>query len=106
MPYPWGKEEKRLVEYYRLMGRIRHENDIYKSGDFKVDHLDDTLLVLRRYDDNEAYITVVNNSDTDRETIFDTPATELISNKVSDTFTVKAFGACIFKVARGSTLEI
>jgi glycosidase len=106
MPFPWGKEDMRLVEYYRLIGKIRRENDIYKSGDFMIDHLDDKLLVFRRYDETQAYITVINNSDSDKEAIFDTPCDELISGKSESSFVVKAYGAAIFKATRGATLEI
>ena len=106
MPFPWGKEDMRLVEYYRLMGKIRHENDIYKSGDFEINHLDDKLLVFRRFDENYSYITVINNSDSDREAIFDMECDELISCKTESSFIVKAYGAAIFKAKRGSILEI
>ena len=106
MPFPWGKEDMRLVEYYRLMGKIRYDNDIYKSGDFEINHLDDNLLVFRRFDENYSYITVINNSDSDREANFDMECDELISGKTESSFIVKAYGAAIFKAKRGSTLEI
>ena len=58
------------------------------------------------YNDTETYITVINNSNDDKQAIFDTIATELITGTTNDNFTVTAYGAAIFKVANGATLEI
>ena len=49
MPYPWGKEESELVEFYRTLGKIREENrNIFAEGEFKVDYIDDALIVYTR----------------------------------------------------------
>ena len=32
--YPWGKENTELLEFYRWLGRVRKENDIFKDGVF------------------------------------------------------------------------
>jgi glycosidase len=49
MPYPWGKEESELVEFYRTLGKIRVENrNIFAEGEFKVDYIDDALIVYTR----------------------------------------------------------
>ena len=49
MPYPWGKEERELVEFYRTLGKIREENrNIFAEGEFKVDYIDDALIVYTR----------------------------------------------------------
>lgn len=49
MPYPWGKEESELVEFYRTLGKIREENrNIFAEGEFKVNYIDDALIVYTR----------------------------------------------------------
>ena len=49
MPYPWGKEESELAEFYRTLGKIREENrNIFAEGEFKVDYIDDALIVYTR----------------------------------------------------------
>jgi glycosidase len=49
MPYPWGKEESELVEFYRTLGKIREENrNIFAEGEFKVDYIDDAFIVYTR----------------------------------------------------------
>ncbi|MBE6580325.1 MAG: glycoside hydrolase family 13 protein [Ruminococcaceae bacterium] len=35
-PYPWGREDKELLAYYRRLGRIRRENPVLAEGDFKI----------------------------------------------------------------------
>lgn len=106
MPFPWGKEDKRLVDYFRQIGKIRLENSIYKSGSFRINHLDNKLLIFERYDDELSYVTVINNSDEDLVANFDQQATDLINEKNDEKFLISAFGAYIFKAKRNTTMEI
>ena len=32
--YPWGDEDNELIEYYRMLGKIREEHPVFKDGDF------------------------------------------------------------------------
>ena len=32
--YPWGNEDNELIEYYRMLGKIREEHPVFKDGDF------------------------------------------------------------------------
>ena len=106
MPFPWGKEDMRLVDYFRQIGKIRLENSIYKSGSFKINHLDNKLLIFERYDDDLSYVTVINNSDEDLVANFDQQATDLINAKSGEKFLISAFGAYVFKAKRNTTIEI
>ena len=106
MPFPWGKEEQKLLKHYQNMGRIRQENDVYRSGDFRLIHIDCDLLIFARLDADDAFITVLNNSDEDIKLSFDYSATELLSGKVDEKHKLSANGAAIFKVDINSTLDI
>ncbi len=106
MPYPWGKEDHRLINHYKLLGKIRISNPVYKSGDFKLNHIDNELLVFTRSNGHHLYVTVVNNSNRDREIVFDNRAIELIGNKEAENFTLAPISAYIFKLPYESTLEI
>ena len=35
-PYPWGKEEHTLIEFYKKIGEIRLSSSAYKEGNFKI----------------------------------------------------------------------
>ena len=32
MPYPWGKEDTEILEYYRMIGKMRREEPLFKNG--------------------------------------------------------------------------
>ena len=91
------------MEYFREIGRIRRENDVYKEGDFNLLYLDSSTLVFERFDDCRAYITFVNNSKQDRKVEFSKAAASLIfdkDDKVQQEFTIPAYTAHIFKTER------
>ena len=49
MPYPWGREDEGLVEFYRILGKIREENrELFAEGEFKVIDVSDMLIVYER----------------------------------------------------------
>lgn len=65
MPYPWGKEESELVEFYRTLGKIREENrNIFAEGEFKVDYIDDALIVYTRSYLKDKICVIANASNT------------------------------------------
>ena len=106
MPYPWGKEERRLVEHYRKMGRIRRENQVYKSGDFKLLNIDSELLAFARYDGENQYITVVNNTDNEITLSLDNEGLDLFTDFTSNSFVISAFTAQVYKTLTHTTIEI
>ncbi len=106
MPYPWKKEDLSLLEHYKALGRIRRENKVYESGAFRLLHLDNDLLAFARYEGDDAFVTVVNNSDSDLSLCFSDGAIELISDTFSEVHRLEAGRAAIFKIKRDSIIEI
>lgn len=49
-PYPWGREDKSLVEYYSALGRIRREQAVFKHGEFEIMEAANGFLCYRRFD--------------------------------------------------------
>ena len=35
MPFPWGREDKEILEHYQALGRLRREHPCLSEGDFK-----------------------------------------------------------------------
>jgi len=72
--YPWGHEREDLVEFYRMLGRLRCEREELKSGGLRFEKAEFGLLVFRRYDRN-GFTLLASNTDTDREAEveFDSP---------------------------------
>ena len=106
MPYPWGKEDGRLIRFYQSIGKLRKENPVYEGGDFKLLHLDDSLLVFSRTDGEFDYITVINNSDSEIRLSFDKSASELIYSSEGMEHTLEDYSGGIYKTEKGATLEI
>ena len=107
MPYPWGREDYNLINYYRKIGRIRRDNDVYKEGGFKLLHIDEDTLVFERYDGEYSYITFVNNSAQYKRVEFSRMAQALClgDEEQEDTsFELSAYTAQIFKTVRYSDI--
>ena len=101
LPYPWGREDNNLIDFYRRIGSIRRDNDIYKEGDFKLIHLDSDTLIFERCDETFSYITFVNNTKLPRRVEFSVPVNALISNGNEQlSFDMPAYTAQIYKAKK------
>ena len=61
LPYPWGREERELVEHYRALGRLREDNrDVLAEGDFSVSHAKGGLIVYRRESESGEICVIAN----------------------------------------------
>ena len=106
MPYPWGHTDQKLINYYKKLGKIRNNHDVYKDGDFTLHYLDQDSLVYSRYDDEYAYVTFVNNSGMAHNIVFSCAADALILDyKKVDEFVIEAYSAEIFKIKKDSELH-
>ena len=61
--FPWGRENKELLEHYTRLGKIRSDEGIFASGEFCVEYALGQLIAYRRYNDSEQITVVVNASD-------------------------------------------
>lgn len=46
--YPWGREEQSLVEWYRMLGKLRQECSALKDGEFEPVYVDGCMAYLRK----------------------------------------------------------
>lgn len=99
MPYPWGREESRLLSHYKRLGSIRKGEPVFRRGGFKLIALTDKLLVFTRRQDRLVYITVLNNSEKPIVLNFDGECTSLLRHFVSCDFALPAMTAEIFKTS-------
>jgi glycosidase len=104
MPYPWGREDHKLINYFKSVGKIRRDNKVYKEGEFELLYKDLNTLVFERYDEKYSYITFVNNTKQSSNVEFSSKAEALISDgaavAVSTSFDVPAYTSQIFKTKR------
>jgi glycosidase len=55
--YPWGKEDKDLLEFYKQLGAIRRQNDVFASGDFVPVHANfGEFVFIRKKGDTQILI--------------------------------------------------
>ncbi len=80
-PFPWGREDKRILSFYRLLGRIRRENPVLADGDFSILRESGAALAFERKSDKGHLIVAANCGNTPFELSLPHEALELISRK-------------------------
>lgn len=63
LPFPWGKEDQELLDFYRKIGKIRTFESLYKDGFFKLLHCDSNCLAFARHNEKTSIITFVNRGE-------------------------------------------
>ncbi len=89
-PYPWGREERSLVKWYKHIGKIRKSKKLFADGYYRVISQNDGIFVYERFNKNKSVIIIVNASDNEYTLSFDKSKLGLISRVRSDKFTVSS----------------
>ena len=61
--YPWGSENRYLLDFYREMLHLHRSYDALKTGSIKFLHGQYGALAYGRFDDTDRFIIAVNNND-------------------------------------------
>ncbi|MBQ2212721.1 MAG: glycoside hydrolase family 13 protein, partial [Ruminococcus sp.] len=69
--YPWGREDKEMVEYHSRLGKLRASCSALWDGDFINAYAQGKRLAYVRYDHETAIYCVYNMSE--EEMVLDTP---------------------------------
>lgn len=97
-PYPWGREERALTDFYRRLGQIRRLESVLADGDFRLLLAEGAHVVYQRKKGDECLTVAVNAS----EIPFAYPASDamdLLTEKPY-TGTIPPYGAVILKEGR------
>ena len=65
--YPWGRENKELLDFHREMIRIHKEQKVLRTGSLKFLHWEDNILAYGRFEGDDQIIVIVNNNSWLRE---------------------------------------
>ena len=99
MPYPWGKEDKELLDFYKNLGKIRANEPLYRAGKLKILHSSDKCLLFARNDDSSAIFTLINRSDMNIEVKSIDKLIDITTNKEFQSVSANSFK--IFKIDKG-----
>ncbi|MEG1835351.1 MAG: glycoside hydrolase family 13 protein [Oscillospiraceae bacterium] len=61
--YPWGKENRELLDYYIKLGKIRRSNDVLKKGEFYPVSAALSCIAFERYDDKNSLLIIANKNE-------------------------------------------
>jgi len=67
--YPWGKEDKDLIEYHRQLIKIRKKNKSLKLGSTEYLTMDYGIISYARWFKDKKHIIILNNNDTSKEVV-------------------------------------
>lgn len=95
LPFPWGRENTELLEFYKKIGQIRTSETLYRDGLFKIIHCDSDALAFARYDDKSCIVTLVNRSNRKIKIVSNSTTKNLLTNKIQKT--IDENGVAIFK---------
>ncbi len=60
MPYPWGRENKDLLQHYKMLGKIRAEHSAFKDGEFRILNASDGFILYERKNEMECILVFAN----------------------------------------------
>lgn len=106
MPYPWGAEDKEILDFYKKIGIIRRGNEVYKQGSFALHALTEDLLLFSRKDESKALVTALNNSQEPITLAFASKAEALISEARAESFVLKPHSVEIFATESGTAFTV
>ncbi len=99
--YPWGNEDRELLEFYRKLGRIRRENSAFKNGDFLPLYSEIGYIAFLRKSDKSSVFICVNRWHEDANVSlpkeFEHGCVLMGETPNGNTVTVKGYGISIIK---------
>ena len=58
--YPWGNEDKELLEVFKKIGNLKKENTFLKTAKLNIIEVDESKIMYERYDSEESILVVAN----------------------------------------------
>lgn len=98
LPFPWGRQETELCDHYKLLGRIRRSEELFKCGFFEFVSVDSELVLYRRYNTDSELVVAVNVSDKVKTYSINGEYTDLLTgDKCGKTVKLQPMSARILK---------
>ena len=65
--YPWGAEDRQLLEFHRDMIRIHKDNYVLRTGSVQILVAEENILAYGRFTEDEQIVVIINNHDVLKE---------------------------------------
>lgn len=65
--YPWGHEDKEILEFYKKIIKSRKSEEFLKKADLRILRIDQNQFVFERYDDNNKAIVIASRTNQETE---------------------------------------
>ena len=65
-PYPWGKEDLTLIEWYKKLGQLRN-NSVFDGGELNIKYAENGVLIYERVKGTQKVYVIINASNEDFE---------------------------------------
>lgn len=79
--FSWDKIDSEILEWYKILGKIRSGYSCFERGDYKEIYCDKGKYLFKRYDNQSALLIAVNLSDNNLDFMFSGKMFNLIDNK-------------------------
>ncbi len=101
LPYPWGNEDKELLEFYRMIGKVRREETIFADGTLSFVYADREVLCYERHKRDCMVVILINRGKSIYEFSADCKGKELISGAESNRFIIGGRSFAYVKLPNG-----
>jgi glycosidase len=88
LPYPWGEEDKTLVEFYRTVSLARKAEEIFREGSLLFVYADADILCYERRFGGKKVVIMVNRGKDEYEIHTDAVGREAFTGEESRSFTL------------------
>ncbi len=95
--YPWGNENKDILNYYMSITSFRRKNKVLAQGRYRCLIHDKGVFVFERYNENEKVIIAANLSKKEIRLKFKENMTDYTNNKENDTFNIEKEGFLVLQ---------
>ncbi len=101
LPYPWGNEDKEILEFYRTIGKVRREEKIFADGSLSFVYADADILCYERHKRGHMIVVLINRGQDVYEFSADCKGLELMSGVESRHFIIGGNSFAYIKLPDG-----
>ncbi len=62
-PFPWGKEDNKLLDFFRFIGDIRKREGFMETADLRIIEINENYIIFERNSDKEKLLVAINRTD-------------------------------------------